>query len=183
MKAVNLGKYNNSEYSPGASALICVTWYFINILFFVNPLFPFIKIKTWILKLFGATIGQGFIIKPGVNIKYPWKLIIGKNVWIGENVWIDNLSLVRIGNNVCISQDAYLLTGNHNYKKETFDLITDEITLEDGCWIGARALVCPGVNCKQHSVLAVSSVATADLVEFSIYQGNPAVKIRERKID
>jgi putative colanic acid biosynthesis acetyltransferase WcaF len=76
-----------------------------------------------------------------------------------------------------------LLCGNHNIKKSTFDLLLGEITLEEGVWIGAQAVVCPGVTCKSHSVLTVASIATKDLEPYSIYQGNPAQKIRERIIE
>lgn len=98
-------------------------WYFVNVLFFINPMNPISGLKVFLLRLFGAKIGKGVVIKPGVNIKYPWLLTIGNNVWIGEKVWIDNLDNVTIANDVCISQDAILLCGNHNYKKSTFDLI------------------------------------------------------------
>ena len=123
------------------------------------------------------------VIKPGVNIKAPWFLSIGDFVWIGENVWIDNLVKVSIASNVCLSQGAMLLTGNHNYKKSTFDLMTGEIVLEEGVWIGAKAVVCPGVICASHSLLAVGSIATSNLEAYGIYQGNPAVKMREREIN
>jgi putative colanic acid biosynthesis acetyltransferase WcaF len=98
-------------------------------------------------------------------------------------VWIDNLTSVTIGDHVCLSQGALLLTGNHNYKKNTFDLITGPITLEDGVWIGAKSVVCPGVRCSSHSVLAVGSVAAKDLKPYFIYQGNPAAPVRERIIN
>jgi putative colanic acid biosynthesis acetyltransferase WcaF len=109
-------------------------------------------------------------------------LEIGDFSWIGEDVWIDNLTAVSIGSNVCISQGAMLLTGNHNYKKETFDLMINKIILEDGVWVGAKAVVCPGVTCKSHAVLVVGSVATSDLKAYSINQGNPAILVRERLI-
>ena len=56
--------------------------------------FPISGFKRFLLRLFGAKIGKGVVIKPCVNIKYPWKLRIGNYVWIGENVWIDNLDTV-----------------------------------------------------------------------------------------
>ena len=109
--------------------------------------------------------------------------MIGDNAWIGEKVWIDNLGKVSIGNNVCLSQGCMLLSGNHDYTKPTFDLIVKEITLEDGVWIGARAIVCGGVVCKDHSVLSVASVATKNLEPYTINVGNPAAPIKERKLE
>ena len=182
MRKVNLNSYRNEWYQPGNKFKI-LFWNFINIIFFINPLFPISKIKVLLLRLFGAKIGKGVLIKPNVNIKYPWLLIIDDHTWIGENVWIDNLAKVSIGKNVCISQGAMLLCGNHDYKKSSFDLIVGEINIEEGAWVGAQSVVCPGVTLKSHAILAVSSVANKDLDSYFIYQGNPAVKIRERKIN
>jgi putative colanic acid biosynthesis acetyltransferase WcaF len=140
-------------------------------------------LKVFLLRLFGAKIGKGVNIKPSVNIKYPWRLTIGDYSWIGENVWFDNLDNVVIGYNGSFSQGAMLLCGNHNYKKTTFDLIIGAITLEDGVWIGAQSVVCPGVVCKSHAILTVNSVATSDLKSYTIYQGNPAKEIRKRVIE
>lgn len=178
---IQLSKYNIDWYKPGDRIKILI-WYFINVFFFMNPLNPLSGLKCFLLRLFGATVGNGVIIKPAVNIKYPWMLKIGDFSWIGEEVWIDNLTDVVIGSNVCISQGAMLLTGNHNYKLETFDLLTKKIVLEDGVWIGAKSVVCPGTTCKSHSVLAVGSVANKDLEPFIIYQGNPALPVRKRII-
>jgi len=178
--ATDLSKYDNSWYQPGG-AIKRMLWLFVNAIFFNNGLALFNGLKTFLLRSFGAKIGVGVVIKPSVSIKYPWFLTIGNHVWIGENVWIDNLTMVSIGNNACLSQGVMLLTGNHNYTKPTFDLIVAEIILEDGVWLGAQSVVCPGVTCKSHSVLSVGSVATKNLEAYSIYQGNPAVKVRERK--
>lgn len=157
-------------------------WYFVNVFFFINPSIPFSRVKIFLLRFFGARIGKGVNIKPGVNIKYPWLLEIGNYAWIGEGVWIDNLVKVKIGSNCCISQGAMLLTGNHNYRKTTFDLIVGDILLEDGVWIGAKAVVCPGVVAGSHSVLTVGSIATKSLDAFGIYQGNPASFVKKRVI-
>ena len=132
------------------------------------------------LRIFGAKIGKGVIIKPAVSVKYPWNLEIGSHVWIGEGVWIDNLGKVQIKDNVSISQGAMLLTGNHNYKKVTFDLIVQEIIIEEGVWIGAKSIVCPGVHCGLNSILTAGSIATNNLDPGVVYQGNPAREIRKR---
>ncbi len=177
----DLSTYNNSDFNTG-STLKKFCWYYVSIIFFRNALFPFYGFKIFLLKLFGAKVGKAVVIKPNVNIKYPWLLTIGNFSWLGENVWIDNLDMVVIGSNVCISQGALLLCGNHNYKVPQFTLITKPITLEDGVWIGAKAMVCGGAVCKSHAVLTVGSVTSATLQQFSIYKGNPAVKIKDRVI-
>ena len=177
---------NNASYRTSidikAGKLKQVSWYCINVFFFKNPFIISSGLKVFLLQLFGATMGKGIVIKPCVNIKYPWKLTIGNHSWIGEQVWIDNLSEVVIGNHVCISQGALLLTGNHHYKKTSFDLVLGNIILEDGVWIGAKAVVCPGVVCSSHSILSVASVAVNHLEPYGIYKGNPAVKTSERII-
>ena len=156
-------------------------WYVLHAIF-IHSAFPFSSFKVFLLRLFGASIGTSVTIKPNVTIKYPWHLTIGNHVWIGEQVWIDNLSRVTIKNNCCVSQGAMLLCGNHDYSKTSFDLIVKDITLEEGVWIGAKSIVCPGVSIGSHSVLTVNSVATRNLEPWGIYQGNPAIKIKERVI-
>ena len=177
----DFSKFNNKEFNPG-NIILRITWYLVSLIFFKSSWFPFSFFKVFILRIFGAKIGKSVVIKPNVNIKYPWKLFLGNHVWIGENVWIDNLDEVKIGNNVCISQGAFLLCGNHNYKKESFDLITKPIKVENGVWIGAKSIVLPGVTAKSHSILSAGSVTSKNLEAYSIYKGNPAEKVGIRTI-
>ena len=141
----DLSLYDNSWYHIGAGNFKNILWYFCNILFVRCRLQPASVIKVCLLHLFGAKIGKRVVIKPGVNIKYPWNL-----------------------------------SGNHDYKRPTFDLMVKPIVIEDGAWVGAQSTVCPGVTMHSHSVLAVGSIASKDLMPFSIYRGNPAVKVAER---
>lgn len=180
MLQTDLSIYNNYPFNPGGNPVKRLLWYYVNALFFKTGLLPVSGFKSFLLRIFGAKVGKGLTIKPGVNIKYPWNLIIGNHVWIGENVWIDNLVNVTIGNNVCISQGAVILTGNHNYKKPSFDLITGGVMINEGAWIGALAVVNPGLTVSTHAVLTTGSVANRNMDAYSIYQGNPAVKIRDR---
>jgi putative colanic acid biosynthesis acetyltransferase WcaF len=122
------------------------------------------------------------VIKPRVNIKYPWRLSVGANSWIGEGSWIDNLVDVTIGANVCISQGAYLLTGNHDYKDPRFGFKGAPISLEDGSWVGAFAVVCPGAQLARNSIVTVGSVLRGGTTPNGVYSGNPATRVRERVI-
>jgi putative colanic acid biosynthesis acetyltransferase WcaF len=176
---VRLDKFNNYWYKP-ASRLKIALWMLCSICFIQSSLPWPMAFKRSLLRLFGAKLGKGVVIKPTVHIKYPWKLKVANHVWIGEKVWIDNLDEVILENHVCLSQGSMLLCGNHDYKKETFDLMTAPITLKEGVWIGAQATVCPGVKAAKNSILSVGSVATKDLEEGMIYQGVPAIIKRAR---
>ncbi|MFD2569444.1 WcaF family extracellular polysaccharide biosynthesis acetyltransferase [Spirosoma soli] len=178
----DLSRFNNSWYNPGPRWKVLL-WFLANPVF-INSYLPIpVSIKLAILRLFGAKLGTGVMVKPALNIKYPWLLQVGNYVWIGEHVWIDNLSKVVIGDNACLSQGCMILTGNHDYRRSTFDLTTQPITIEDGVWIGAKAVVCAGVQCGSHAVLSVNSVATRSLDAYGVYQGNPAIFVRQRTIN
>ncbi len=181
MGSTDLSRFSNPAFDRGAGALKLYLWYCCNS-WLLRSRIPGSGWRASLLRSFGARVGKGTVIKPGVNIKFPWKLQIGDHTWIGENAWIDNLDQVKIGSNCCISQGAYLFCGNHNYKRSTFDLMTQPVTMEDGAWAGAKSVVCPGVTLRSHSVLSAGSVATSDLEAYSIYSGNPAQKIRSREV-
>lgn len=174
--------FDKKNFDTGASKLKMACWYFTSLFLIRSGIIPFSGVLVFMLRLFGAKIGKDVRIKPGIYVYYPWKLTVGDYAWLAE-CRIENLAEVHIGKNACISQQAMLLTGNHDFTKSSFDLITKPIVIEEGAWIGAKATVCPGVRVKSHAVLTVNSVAGKDLKPYGIYQGHPAVWIKERKID
>lgn len=177
----DLSKFNVGGYKAGPKWKV-ISWFFLNYLI-INSIIPWpYRFKSFLLRLYGAKVGIGVVIKTKVRIKNPWRLTIGNYCWIGEDVWIDNLENVEIGNNVCISQGAMLLTGNHDYTISSFPYRLAEIVIEDGVWIGAKSTVCPGVICRTHSILTVNSVASKEMEEMKIYSGNPALFVRCRFI-
>ena len=143
---------------------------------------PSSDFKCTLLKLFGARIGEGVVIKPDVRITFPWRLAIGDHAWIGEGAWLLNLAQIDIAEHACVSQRAFLSTGSHDYKSPSFDLIARPIVLERGAWIGAGAWVGPGVRVGTHAVLTANSVAAHDLEPFGVYRGNPCELVRRRVI-
>ena len=176
----DLSKFHVGEYKGGPKGK-SILWYIINSwIFDSNFPWPY-SFKTWLLRMFGAKIGRNVIIKTKVRIKYPWRFTVGDYCWIGESCWIDNLAQVNIGDNVALSQGSMLLTGNHDYTDVSFPYRLGDIVLENGVWIGARSVVCPGVTCRSHSILTVNSVATRSLEPYGIYSGNPATFVRTRK--
>ena len=123
-----------------------------------------------ILILFGAKLGKSIRLSPGIKIKMPWRLSIGDYSWIGEDVWIDNLASVKIGNNVCVSQGAYFCTGNHDFKKENFNLICKSISIESESWIGAKVVIGPGNTIGQGAVIKMGSIITKDVPKQTIFK-------------
>ncbi|MDE6150613.1 MAG: WcaF family extracellular polysaccharide biosynthesis acetyltransferase [Prevotella sp.] len=179
---ISLVSFDGSDFDKGAGVPKATLWYFVNALFVRASWNPFMGIKVALLRAFGARIGKGLVIKNNVIIKSPWNLVVGDYCWLGEGCWIDNLDKVTIGSNVCISQGAMLLTGNHDYTMPSMPYRNAPIVIEDGAWVGAQTTVCPGVTVHRNAILTVGSVATKDMDGNGIYQGNPAVKVRDRKM-
>lgn len=173
--------YANPQFSRGRSHLVEALWLMVQWLL-ISSWVPGAAHRRWLLRIFGAHIGQYVVIKPGVRVKFPWRLEVGDHTWLGEDVWIDNLAPIVIGSNCCISQGAYLCTGSHDWSQPTFDLMTTPILIEDGAWIAAQAIVGPGVTLGTGAVLALGSVATTSLAPWKVHRGNPAVPVSQRRI-
>jgi len=178
---VRLREFDNRKFDRGRSRLVEILWLLLDMVL-VRSRIPGYAHRRLILRAFGARVGNGVLIKPGVRIKFPWHLEIGNNSWVGEDVWIDNLAGVRIGANCSISQGAYICTGNHDWSTRTFDLIIKPIRIEDGAWIAAKSVVGPGVRVGEGAVLSMGSVATSDLTSWGIFQGNPASLSKQRSV-
>jgi len=176
-ESFQISKVRLNDFDPkiglnrGASKFTEITWYLIKMLFFLTA-FPFpSKLKVFFLKLYGAKMGSNVVIKPRVNIHMPWKLQVGNDVWIGEEVFILNLDTIKIGNNVCVSQRAFLCGGNHDFRNPAMPYRNGPITLEDGSWVGACCFVGPRVIIGIDTVTAAGSIVTSSLNSNSIYKG------------
>ena len=177
---VDLSTFDNSWYSPGRGTWVQGLWFFLGLPLLRCSCIPSSGLRRCLLRLFGARVGKGVVIKPGVRVKYPWLLEVGDHTWIGEDAWIDNLAPVQLGSNVCISQGVYLCTGNHDWTDPAFGLIVRPIVIHDGAWLGARAVVSPGVEGGESAIASAGSVVTRNLEASTIYAGNPAVALRTR---
>jgi putative colanic acid biosynthesis acetyltransferase WcaF len=155
-------------------------WYIVKVLLFLSP-WPWpSSLKCRVLRAFGARVGQGVVIRPRVNIHLPWKLVLGDHCWVGEEVFLHSLERIEIGAHVCLSQRAFLCTGNHDFRDPAFSYRNAPIRVEDGAWLGAATLVCPGVAVGREAVLTAGSVATADLPPNMICAGHPAAPVKPR---
>ncbi len=182
MKLVELRNYNNAWYDPGGSVARRALWMLLGQPVFGCVWLPGSAMRVGLLRAFGARIGERVVIKPGVRVKYPWHLEVGDDCWIGEDCWIDNLTTVRIGSNVCISQGAYFCTGNHDWGDPCFGLRVDPIELGEGAWAGAKSIFTPGTVLGRYAVAAAGSVVRGTIPEFEVHAGNPAQFARRRTI-
>ena len=174
-----MDEFNNDWYKPGSKIKI-VLWVFVSACTLQNKLFLSSSLKRSILKLFGAKIGLGIRIKPRLHITSPWMLRVGNHCWLGEDLWIDNLIEVRIGDHVCLSQAAYLCTGNHDYRRSSFDLRLGAIEVKSHAWIAAHSVLAPGVTVGCGSIVVLGSVVLNDVPPNSIVRGNPAQVVGQR---
>ena len=179
---VQLAHYDNSWFSPGGSLLKRGAWFFLGQPILRAGWIPSSALRVHLLRAFGARIGQGVTIKPAVDVKYPWHLVVGDHCWIGERAWIDNLTSVRMENNVCVSQGAYLCTGNHDWSDPHFGLLIAPIHLSEGSWAGAKCVLLPGTVLGRGAVAAAGSVVSGAVPDFEVYSGNPARFAKPREV-
>jgi putative colanic acid biosynthesis acetyltransferase WcaF len=180
---VELARTNRGGYRPGRPFVVRALWLIVEALVLLNPVVVSYPLKRAVLRLFGATIGEGVLIKPGLHVKYPWRLTVGDHCWLGERAWIDNMEDVVLASDVVLSQGAYLCTGNHDWADPAMPLAPHPIFVEHGAWIGAFAKVAPGKTIGAGSVLSLGAVALADTEPWGIYAGNPAVRVGTRVLD
>lgn len=178
---MDLSRFRNDDFDRGASRAKELAWLIVSALLVAGPI-PGSRWRAAILRAFGARIDAGVVFKPRVLVKFPWRLAIGANSWIGEGVWIDNLAEVRIGRDVCISQDAYLCTGNHDWTSPAFNLVTAGITIEDQCWISARATIAPGTHMEAGAVLGLGAVGHGTLLGWTIYAAGKPTMVGPRRL-
>ncbi|EMI54905.1 WcaF family extracellular polysaccharide biosynthesis acetyltransferase [Rhodopirellula sallentina] len=173
MNQIELHNYR-SNLDRGASRFTEYCWLIIRAVFFIVPLpFPSCVRVAW-LRFFGATVGNGVVIRSGVWIAFPWRLFVGDHVWIGEQVMMLNLDEVVVETNCCISQRAFLCTGSHRFDRPGFDLVTKSIEIKEGSWVAAQAFVAPGVTIGPNSMCVAGSVVLKDVPPNTTVIGNPA---------
>lgn len=176
---MRLDRFDNSTFERGRPRWVEALWLGIQGMTFSSWL-PGSAWRVSLLRAFGARIGRGVVIKPGVRVKFPWRLEVGDHSWIGESAWIDNLAPVEIGAHCCVSQGAYLCTGNHDWADERFALRAQPIRLHERVWVGAFARIAPGSVLGPGCVVSLGSVASGTLAAGMIHAGNPARPLRAR---
>lgn len=169
-----------SSWTPGAPIVVQTIWFCLGAPLVAARWLPGSWWRVFLLRGFGAKIGRGCRIKPGLRVKFPWRLFIGQFCWLAEDAWLDNLAPIIIGDRVCLSQGAYLCTGNHDFRSTSFDLLLGPITIGSEAWIAARAVLGPGTQIAPGAIVALGAVVTGSVPTSAIVRGNPAVVISQR---
>lgn len=170
---VDLTKYDQSWFDRGRPGWYILLWWLVQSLAF--PLSPHFcnGFRRWVLRLFGATIGKGVIIRPTARFTYPWKVAIGNYSWIGDDVVFYSLDQITVGEHSVISQKSYLCTGTHDFQDVSFKLITAPITIDHGVWVAADCFIAPGVNLGSGVVIGARSSIFRDQPPGQVCWGNP----------
>lgn len=166
----------------GRSAFFVQLWWLIQATLFAwSPQFMY-GWRAFLLRLFGAEIGNNVIVRPTVRVTYPWKLAIGNNSWVGDDVVLYTLGRISIGDDAVVSQKSYLCAGGHNYRSEKFDIFADPIVIEDECWVASDVFVAPGVTIGKGAVVGARSSVFNNLPEGMICLGSPAKAVKPRAV-
>lgn len=176
----NLEGFRLQPNFRGRPAWVVQLWWMVEVtLFRWSPQFMY-GWRNFLLRLFGAKIGKGVLIRPSVEITYPWKLTIGDYSWVGDHAALYTLGEIQIGNNTCISQHCYLAAAEHDYTVPTFDMVDRKITIEPEVWLSTRVFVAPGITVGHGAVVGACSVVLRDVPPMTINVGSPARVVRPR---
>lgn len=140
---------------------------------------PSSSIRGLALRMFGAEVASGVIMRRGLRVKYPWKLRIGRNCWLGEDVWIHNQAEFVVEDNVVISQGCFVTTGTHDTQVD-MALVVAPVRIRRGAWLTSRVVVTPGVDIGENSIVTPGSVVHKSVPADSVVGGNPARFLKPR---
>ncbi|WP_138497274.1 hormogonium polysaccharide biosynthesis acetyltransferase HpsU [Nostoc sp. PA-18-2419] len=170
---VDLRKYDQSGFDRGRPGWYILLWWVIQAIAFPLTPQPLNILRCTLLRLFGARIGKGVLIRPTARFTYPWKITIGNYSWIGDNVVLYSLDQINIGEHCIISQKSYLCTGSHDIQDPAFGLKTATITIENGAWVATDCFVGPGVKIGANAVIGARSSVFTNMPSGQVCWGSP----------
>ncbi|TWR27011.1 colanic acid biosynthesis acetyltransferase WcaF [Mucilaginibacter achroorhodeus] len=180
MQYQDLSSFTVPSNFRGRSKVVVQLWWLVQSTFFALSPQVFFGWRRFLLRLFGAKIGNNTSIRPSVKITYPWKLTVGSNTWIGDDTTLYTLGEIIIGNNVAIAHRVYLNTGGHIYTKPTFDIFCEPIIIEDECWITNDVFVASGISIGKGTIVGARSTVLHSLPSNKVCVGCPARPVKDR---
>lgn len=142
-----------------------------------------VRVRRRLLRSAGVSAHPSVTIYPHVRIEGPpSNVTVGEASFVNSGVRLDASAPIQIGANVHLAFDVLVGTSTHEIGDGTRrggHRRDQPVTIEDGCWLGARVTVLPGVTIGAGSVVAAGAVVTDDLKPNGLYGGIPARLIRE----
>jgi acetyltransferase-like isoleucine patch superfamily enzyme len=137
-------------------------------------------LRHWFLRRYcGLVLGEGSTIAAGCFIT-GYHVRIGAHSVINRGTYLDGRAALSIGDNVNISHQVLLQTLTHDPRSPDLAVLQKPVAINDHVWIGARAIICPGVTVGEGGVVGAGAVVTRDVPPWTIVAGNPARPIGER---
>ncbi|CAG9203394.1 MULTISPECIES: putative colanic acid biosynthesis acetyltransferase [Burkholderia] len=164
----------------GRSIVIVQLWWLCQaILFRASPQFMY-GWRRFLLRLFGARVGKGVLIRPTAVVTYPWKVTLCDHSWIGDDAVLYSLGTIEIGAHAVISQRSYLCAGDHDPARVDFAIRGRSIRIEEQAWVASDVFVAPGVTVGRGAVVGARSSVFSDIEEGMVCVGTPCRPLRRR---
>jgi len=164
----------------GRSAFVVQLWWFTQAVFFKSLPQICYGLRRSVLRAFGARIGIGVRIRPGVEVTYPWKIAIGEYAWIGDDVVLYSLGAITIGAHTVVSQASYVCAADHDHLVMDFPIRERPVFIGSEVWIASDVWIGPGVTIGDGAVIGARSTVIRDLPERMVCVGSPCVPIKPR---
>ncbi|WP_346881379.1 WcaF family extracellular polysaccharide biosynthesis acetyltransferase [uncultured Algibacter sp.] len=158
-------------------------WNIVSVFFFRYSPRPLHAWRSFLLRLFGATVGKKVHVYPKVSIWAPWNLDLGDECGIANGTTLYSQGKITIGKRSVISQGSHLVAGTHDYTKQGFPLFTKPISIGDNVWIAADSFIHPGVEVGEGSVIGARSVVSKNMPSWMVCSGHPCVPIKPRVLE
>lgn len=180
---VDLRQYDQSSCDRGKPSWLIILWWLVQAIAFPLSLHNFNGFRAWLLRLFGAQIGKGVVIRPTARFTYPWKVAIDDYSWIGDNVVFYSVDQIQVGCHCVISQKSYLCTGSHDLQNHNSSLITAPIKIGNGVWVASDCFVAAGVTIGANSVIGARSSVFRNIPQKKVAWGTPCIPRHSREIN
>ena len=138
--------------------------------------------RRFLLRMFGAEIGRGAIVKPSVRVWAPWNLTIGDYSCLSFDVDCYCVAPIHIGAQATVSQYSFLCTASHDYSHPQMPLVIAPIVIGDGAWVCADVFVGPDVTIGKGAVVGARASVFRDVDAYAVVAGNPATFIKKREM-
>jgi len=169
-----------ADFRGRSKVLVQLWWTVQATIFSWSPQFLY-GFRRFLLRLFGAKIGQGVLVRPTARITYPWFLEVGDHAWIGDDTVLYNLAPISIGHHVALAHGVYICTGFHEIDKPSFDIGAAPVRIEDEAWLANDCFISPGVTIGQGAVIGARSTVLKDMPAGMVCVGYPCRPLRPRQ--